>query len=1470
MDQRTVHLFKRLLGEQFVPMPHAVHPVMPTQHGNMAEYLLAHSFGAGKTLGKLGAVNAVGSASTGSSTEQPGFLSRLFDTMANPMYSGVNIAESLIANPKKSFGQNLGHELSTIGKATAADLIRSAQAPAELFAGSNNPISKAAEGYAQKLAPKKFTSDILDKHFHVKNPWLKYGGEFVGDVAFDPTTYVPGLDVVSMLKKARDAKLAMQGFRTNEDIARSAAGNVSQKLDAAAATGGATLKNSIFQPNVDKHGANLFRPVAEIAANRPMIPKVNPADVPKPFTGVRPSQYLMAEKNIPNSAADMLDMQAARRVDNAKRAANVRWGKPIDWHDIPDMTAADKADFIDKVRQGQMAKKGVVSDAKGNISAKSVQQVMNDIANGSVPRFTRQAVPAEGVAATEAQKIAEDFIKKPSRKLGTQELGPADQANLYQSIRNKAVELVNNEHSYNTRFVAPLSTVFKRNPDMLKKIEDTLRSHNIEPTVENVTKYAREANISHTPQQTQAIDYISRMLKAKQIENTKAAVTAEVKKLKYLRTNSSAQTVVRHFFPAEKIQNFALTKPGMQRVDELALSMLRSAEDHLIATGHNPTYWNGMRARLSDVMSELGGAANGDLHTQIMKGFFESKPSAVANPAVQRAISEVIGRRALSMSDLLSNLSDYAAQAKKATELLPTPKAQALLDKMPKAVADGAKVAGATKVEAKAFADMVRNIVNVDDIGNMNTLMERLGPELTKAVAEGRTDAQTISKINNAIIKAVDLSHEEAQFSLTGSKAIDSFFLRWSTWAGRQSEMKKFSQDAFLFGEQNAADRAHALRQILKGHNSDTILRAFKAAQSDLWKSAESDPKVAALSGFFRDYFDWMLGSTGFKDIKDFEQTAAVRSSFVMADVNKHLKAIGADWKFTDTPKAVIEVGGQKFGRDYKKLGWLQSWEYAAPHDPVSYLYDVDLALQRTMAEYNLLDEFGMRFGAKKTDSWFKPDVHTAAVPNPRLKDMYFHPEVKAEFMRLINDLERGGYHPNTPLMRFVGKATRIWKSSVTIYYPSHHIRNLIGDVWNTWAAGHNDVTLGWKAAKVLASQKTRYGAALKDPSLEVMQGLIDKKALELNQITPHGAVIFRNKKFGNVTAGQLWAGAYQRGLLLRYNKIEDIFGESPFGHLTGESPTQRVLARLQQPFGGRAHQVATQISEYREHYVRMMHFIGAVDKNLSKHGDLQRAMNDAAHEVRKWHPDGTDLSINEQKLRYLIPFYSWTRKEIPLLLQTMLMRPSRITAYPKVMTNVQGALGIQTDHSKGFLDPFPDNQLFPDWIRANGIGPIGDPESSNPVASFWGKLGATVTGLNGQPSGYTIVNPSNPFNDMISQSLFGSGSAQDIGRAQISNLNPLVNVPAYLMLNQTFSGAPIAKSDGGQGYASFLLQQSPQISALTRLTGIGGKKKDNVQGTNRQNLINILTALGIRGTGPYIKSAQFEAKQRAINNAKH
>jgi hypothetical protein len=301
---------------------------------------------------------------------------------------------------------------------------------------------------------------------------------------------------------------------------------------------------------------------------------------------------------------------------------------------------------------------------------------------------------------------------------------------------------------------------------------------------------------------------------------------------------------------------------------------------------------------------------------------------------------------------------------------------------------------------------------------------------------------------------------------------------------------------------------------------------------------------------------------------------------------------------------------------------------------------------------------------------------------------------------------------------------------------------------------------------------------------------------------------------------------------------------------------------------GGKAHHVAAKVlAENREHYVRLAHYVGAINKGLKKSKDLEKVLSEAAEEVRLWHPDGRDLTKFEQKARLVIPFYSWTRKALPLIVQTAVTRPSKVLYYPRAQMAMAEMMGTNEDPT--MLNPFPDDQLFPEWIRAKGIGPVFDPASSNPMSAWFGKFGNNSVDAEGNETGDVIVNPSNPFNDIVESVTGFGGSPMEVGRSIFDQSTPAVKIPTELVTDQTYSGAPISSDKpGGKGVFNYLFNQIPIVSMGNNVVqwepGVEKKTEGRETGPDTQALINYLTALGLRGTGPYEKTAEFEQKEKS------
>jgi hypothetical protein len=249
-----------------------------------------------------------------------------------------------------------------------------------------------------------------------------------------------------------------------------------------------------------------------------------------------------------------------------------------------------------------------------------------------------------------------------------------------------------------------------------------------------------------------------------------------------------------------------------------------------------------------------------------------------------------------------------------------------------------------------------------------------------------------------------------------------------------------------------------------------------------------------------------------------------------------------------------------------------------------------------------------------------------------------------------------------------------------------------------------------------------------------------------------------------------------------------------------------------------------------------------------SRGTNLDAIFEQASRRARKWHPTGLDLTDFERKvMRRIIPFYSWIRKSTPLLIEGIVMNPGKAVIPAKLYDAIQETQGIETP---GRHDPFPTDQMFPEWVRSYGLGPISTGEG------FLGKFSDQL------PPGYVMGGMGlNPLSDLMSQ-------AEAPGKTVLSSLTPVAGIPLELLQGRkTFTGEPISGPEARPGaMGQYIGENIPIWSGIQGITGVTpfGEETSRAARSDqagKESFINWLTGLGVRGTGPYIRQAWFEAK---------
>lgn len=600
-----------------------------------------------------------------------------------------------------------------------------------------------------------------------------------------------------------------------------------------------------------------------------------------------------------------------------------------------------------------------------------------------------------------------------------------------------------------------------------------------------------------------------------------------------------------------------------------------------------------------------------------------------------------------------------------------------------------------------------------------------------------------------------------------------------------------------------------------------------------------------------------MFGESGLSE-KFAGNTSISRSGTNVEHLNKHLRIVGVKgWKFTTKTKDPFT--GKQLELEPNQI--LNTWRDYHPKDSADlrvFAFNLTQAVENAMVEYSAFSQLGAIWGSRKAGEGL---VQVSGM-HPAIEGMYFPKEIAPQIGKMATGIDQFTEAlASSKFLKTYDHLLRTWKSGVTIYSPSHHIRNLIGDGFLAWMDGVNNPVYFTKAGQILVSKHNFYSDI--DPNKVPLGQLLrsDRKENILKEIQgqatrqiPKGSRKIATARIGGkahpVTIDQVYEMAFRHGILPHSGVIEDLPGtETLFENLANRYHPGKLGPFA--PAKGQVSKKIKKLSESREHYVRIAHFLHAIEHPKNKPGSLDELFRDAADRVRKFHPDGLDLTQVEKRVfRRLIPFYSWNRKAIPLIVEGLFTNPHKIMAYPKLTSGLQEMQGIESSPS----EQWPTDQLFPDWLNGNVIGPVLKPD--NPFAK--------AIARSDDETGYTLVNPGLPSTDIMED--FFNNPLKGIG----NSVTPAIKVPAELAFNKEFlTGAPI------DDYTEYADKNIPILANASRMsqgligTGLlegGDLRGKETQPVNYPAIINFLTAAGILDTGRYIKGGEFDLKERLKN----
>lgn len=254
------------------------------------------------------------------------------------------------------------------------------------------------------------------------------------------------------------------------------------------------------------------------------------------------------------------------------------------------------------------------------------------------------------------------------------------------------------------------------------------------------------------------------------------------------------------------------------------------------------------------------------------------------------------------------------------------------------------------------------------------------------------------------------------------------------------------------------------------------------------------------------------------------------------------------------------------------------------------------------------------------------------------------------------------------PFIETFDKLQDYWKAWTLAPFVTYHLRNVIGNVWNNQLAGLRDPKYYGMALNV---QHIAGGTA--EQALKF--GRVGKKIVKFGK---EKGISFQPSNFVLKTkAGQKYT-AKEIDQLARENGIINIgqYEGDILKYFEAEAKSAISRGFRYIPDAG------LKVGNYFENNAKLAHFIWQLENGMSA--------SDAAASVKKYLFDYTDLTDVERSVfRRVLPFYTWTRKNVPLQLEALITAPNK----PMGVNKAIGSF-VETNY-----DGVPDERNLPDWM---------------------------------------------------------------------------------------------------------------------------------------------------------------------------
>ena len=466
-----------------------------------------------------------------------------------------------------------------------------------------------------------------------------------------------------------------------------------------------------------------------------------------------------------------------------------------------------------------------------------------------------------------------------------------------------------------------------------------------------------------------------------------------------------------------------------------------------------------------------------------------------------------------------------------------------------------------------------------------------------------------------------------------------------------------------------------------------------------------------------------------------------------------------------------------------------------------------------------------------------KPIGLAADVKIPRgLSNLYADEAVKDAVEKYFK-IESGGWRDMDWFNNVYMPYYTLFKTYVTVGRPGgYHLRNLQGAWWNNYLGDVSGSSHKQSASILNETRKAREEAnaaiaAIRSGKPSGLTGDSDTLAnyvvnlgrargsdvvdVEVGQLADYILLTKLQKvKIGDYTAADILMSARDNNLMrgnknLEYlrqeartsgNELADALTNPDYVNLfKGKSKAE--LTKYQTVLNKAANfgviNSSGKVADLSENYVRLAAFIdGAKRYGLEDNGTA------ASYLTKALQFDYADLSDTERNvLKNIIPFYTWTRRNLPLQFSALINNPGKFNKLDYAKEELQSQFGAEGD------DAYM-NEMMPEWMR----------EQMGFVTKFAGEAGPLAI------AGPGFASPAFDLNRYLQ---VGPGSIDRVKKEAVSSANPLLKGVIESMTDiDLFTGGKFPEEGVASPFGEL------PIPGLT-FVGADGKRRVDAQSYN-------------------------------------